>query len=111
MNRSYRGMQNALSLINHDQQQLIQEPLLQLVNQQSKEACNLMSDISRRDLNLLLDLSNRQLASSLLLEACLFRRESRGGHFRTDAPASQPYWECHSYQRIGEGLSTRPLKL
>ncbi|MDP6834486.1 MAG: L-aspartate oxidase, partial [Prochlorococcaceae cyanobacterium ETNP1_MAG_9] len=64
----------------------------------------------RRNLNLLLDCNNRQLTSSLLLKACLFRRESRGGHFRTDFPMSVPFWNCHSRQKLGKGIFTRPVR-
>ena len=37
-------------------------------------------------LNLLLDLKNRQITTLTLLKACLFREESRGGHYRDDFP-------------------------
>ena len=61
---------------------------------------------SRRDLNLLLDYRHRLLTSRLMLEACLFRQESRGGHFRHDAPASMPQWRRHSRQVTGMGIHT-----
>ena len=66
-------------------------------------------EIARRDLNLLLDLSNRQMSSLLMLEACLFREESRGGHFRDDFPTSVPFWQCHTRQIKGKNIHTRPL--
>ena len=65
--------------------------------------------MSRRDLNLLLDLSNRQMSSLLMLEACLFRQESRGGHFRDDFPTSVPFWRCHTRQKKGMNIHTRPI--
>jgi L-aspartate oxidase len=40
------------------------------------------------------------------MEAALFREESRGGHFRTDAPARQPFWQRHSVQNRGEAIRT-----
>lgn len=52
------------------------------------------------------ELHHRQLLAGLLLEAALFRRESRGGHYRTDAPASQPFWERHTLQGGGQGIRT-----
>ncbi len=111
VNRSLPGMQKALNAIQQDFEHLISQPLLQLMQNQSNELCTCFDEISRRDLNLLLDLSNRQLSSALLLKACLFRRESRGGHYRTDVPLSVPYWQCHSRQKYGEGISTRPVKV
>ncbi len=110
VNRTLSGMQKALASINYDLAYLSDQPLLQLLNHQSKNTCIRFDEIARKDLNLLLDLTNRQLTSSLLFEASLFRRESRGGHFRTDAPATVPYWKCHSRQRYGENISTRPVK-
>lgn len=52
----------------------------------------------------------RLCLAELLIEAALFRRESRGGHFRTDAPASQPFWQRHSTQRLGQDISTTALR-
>jgi L-aspartate oxidase len=43
------------------------------------------------------------------MEAALFRAESRGGHFRDDFPAKQPFWQRHSVQRRGRSISTAPI--
>ena len=85
---------------------LDQQPLLDCLQQDNL----LLDDSSRRDLNLLLDLRHRLLTSRLMLEACLFRRESRGGHFRTDAPATLPQWQCHSRLNRAQGLHTRAVR-
>ncbi|MFM8526024.1 MAG: L-aspartate oxidase [Cyanobacteriota bacterium] len=55
------------------------------------------------------ELHHRQLLAGLLLEAALFRKESRGGHFRTDGPASQPFWERHTLQGGGAPIRTGPV--
>ena len=107
VDRSMKGMQRALVVINKDFETLQYQPLLDLVENQQKYISYIFNDIARRNLNLLLDLSHRELASKLLLEACLFRKESRGGHFRTDAPSTLPYWQCHSRQVRGKPMSTR----
>tara|TARA_B100000212_G_scaffold243753_1_gene185871 strand:- start:44 stop:562 length:519 start_codon:yes stop_codon:yes gene_type:complete len=52
----------------------------------------------RRAINLLIDLQNRQITTKLLVEACLFREESRGGHYRTDYTHKNDLWKCHSNQ-------------
>ena len=70
----------------------------------------LLADGTRRDLNLLLDYRHRLLTSRLMLEACLFRQESRGGHFRSDAPVSLPQWQCHSRQNRTQGSHTRAVR-
>ena len=110
VDRSAKGMKQSLASIRKDLQHIGEQPLLKLVSHQPQEICHRLDDTARRDLNLLLDLNHRQLTSSLLLEACLFRRESRGGHFRTDAPAAMPQWKRHSRQKRGEDLSTRPVR-
>jgi L-aspartate oxidase len=55
------------------------------------------------------NLRQRLVLAELLIEAAGFRTESRGGHFRTDAPAAQPFWRCHSLQRRGMPISTQPV--
>jgi len=55
------------------------------------------------------ELHQRLVLAELLMEAALFRCESRGGHFRTDAPAPQPFWQRHSAQRLHHPITTLPL--
>ncbi len=55
------------------------------------------------------ELCQRLAVAELLLEAALFRRESRGGHFRMDAPAPQPFWARHSLQQRGRGIRTEAI--
>jgi len=45
----------------------------------------------------------------LLLEAAAFRQESRGGHHRVDAPASQPFWRRHTLQQRGRAIRSGPV--
>jgi L-aspartate oxidase len=46
--------------------------------------------------------------AELMIEAALFRCESRGGHHRYDAPAPQPFWQCHTVQERGRRIRTTP---
>ncbi|MFN9645412.1 MAG: L-aspartate oxidase [Cyanobacteriota bacterium] len=55
------------------------------------------------------ELRQRLVLAELLMEAALFREESRGGHFRTDMPMAQPFWRCHSVQRKGTAIHTAPV--
>ena len=55
------------------------------------------------------DLRQRLVVTQLLLEAALFRQESRGGHFRVDAPAAQLFWQRHSLQRRHQPISTEAV--
>ena len=49
------------------------------------------------------------MSSLLMLEACLFREESRGGHYRDDFPTPVPFWQCHTRQVKGKDIYTRPV--
>ena len=110
VNRSPRGMSDALNQLWQDDRALKQQPLLQELDELVPGQGLHLEDGARRDLNLLLDVRHRLLVSRLMLEACLFRRESRGGHFRTDAPGAMPAWRCHTRQSRGEGIRTRPVR-
>ncbi|QPN60304.1 L-aspartate oxidase [Synechococcus sp. CBW1002] len=55
------------------------------------------------------NLQQRLVLAERLIEAALFRQESRGGHFRTDVPAPQPFWQRHSVQRLGHPVQTAPV--
>ncbi|MBO6971218.1 MAG: L-aspartate oxidase [Prochlorococcus marinus CUG1431] len=69
-----------------------------------------LSEPNRRALNLLLDLKNRQITTMTLLKACLFREESRGGHFRDDFPDKDKNWECHTRQQLDQKIHKRFIR-
>ncbi len=69
-----------------------------------------LSERNRRALNLLLDLKNRQITTITLLKACLFREESRGGHYRDDFPDRDNNWECHTRQQLHKKIQKRFIK-
>ena len=109
VNRSRAGMQTLLQMTRSAMSPLEREELLCIVHRQSHQQLLELEEPSRQELNLLLDLIHRQRTTALLLEACLFRTESRGGHFRSDAPCSLPQWRRHSRQVKGEGIQTRSV--
>ena len=82
---------NSLEKIKFDQQIKLNEP-------------------NRRALNILLDLKNRQITTITLLKACLFREESRGGHYRDDFPDKDKNWECHTRQQFDQKIYKRFIK-
>ncbi len=69
-----------------------------------------LNERNRRVLNLLLDLKNRQITTLTLLKACLFREESRGGHYRDDFPDKNKNWECHTRQQSDQKIHKRFIK-
>ena len=108
--RSAAGLRQAIGNVKADEQHLEQQALLQALLREDPCAPRLLAENSRRNLNLLLDLHHRLLTSRLMLEACLFRGESRGGHYRSDAPAPLPQWRQHSRQQRLRGIKTRAVR-
>ena len=108
--RSAAGLRQALGNVKAHEEQLEHQALLQALQRDDPCAPRLLAESSRRDLNLLLDLHHRLLTSRLMLEACLFRGESRGGHYRSDAPAPLPQWRQHSRQQRQRGIVTRAVR-
>ncbi|MEB3348925.1 MAG: L-aspartate oxidase [Cyanobacteriota bacterium] len=99
----------ALGAVHRQRQELIHQPLLQRLYGQVPEVRFTLEPSQRQALRLVHDLAQRLTLAELLIEAALFRAESRGGHYRTDAPASQPFWQCHSLQQLGRPIGTRPI--
>ena len=110
VDRSARELKSGLRNLEPAISDLWQRPLLRMMRSQPKDQSLLLEESTRRALNLLLDLGHRQQASSLLLQACLFRHESRGGHFRQDAPMPLPQWHRHTQIQRNKQLSTRPVR-
>ena len=111
VDRGLSGLRSGLERIRRETNHISSQELLRELFDQDHLESRLLSDGSRRDLNLLLDLHHRLLTSRLMLEACLFRGESRGGHFRTDAPKMLPQWHCHSRQSKALGIVTRAVRM
>ena len=85
------------------------EPLLQTLQSLDKEQSVELPEDQARWLGKAHDLQQRATVAALLMESALFRAESRGGHFRVDVPARQPFWRRHSLQRQGLSISTEAL--
>ena len=56
------------------------------------------------------ELQQRLVLTELLIEAALFRTESRGGHHRTDSPHAQPFWQRHTDQQRHRPSSTAAVQ-
>ena len=109
VDRDVIRMQQTLHEVLQANAALQYSPLLEAMRNQEQDRCFQLEETCRSKLNLLLDLHHRQQASQLLLTACLFRTESRGGHYRSDFPAPLPQWRCHSRQIKGKSIHTRPV--
>ena len=108
-----RNKSNMIQFLNHMQtemDQLKKNPLLNSLDQIEFDQTIKLNEPNRRGLNLLLDLQNRQITTLTLLKACLFRKESRGGHYRDDFPIKDKNWECHTRQQLNQEIKKRFIK-
>ncbi len=109
VDRNYYGLSKALADIKQRHIELKKQSLFNIFNNCLHNQVYNFPDSQISYINLLIDLYNRQITSILMLEACLFRRESRGGHFRSDYPSSVLFWKCHSLQKLGESITTKSI--
>jgi len=105
---------NKMELFSYDldngKSDLIDNSLLNLVKQVELDQKLSFDEEHRRALNLLIDLQNRQITTRLLMDACLFREESRGGHYRNDYPNKNDLWKCHSNQKRNQEIKRTPIQ-
>ena len=107
--RCGRTLAAALEDVRRERAVLEGEPLLRAVSSVEPEQ-TLALGSAVRPLLQLQELRQRLLLAELLMEAALFRTESRGGHHRRDAAASLPYWRVHTVQQRGRQVSTSPVR-
>ncbi len=110
VSRDKKSMLKLLTTLQEDIEESKKNPLLKSLAQIEIDQKLKLSEPNRRGLNLLLDLHNRQITTILLLKACLFREESRGGHYRNDFPTKDLTWECHTRQQLNKKIRKRFIK-
>ena len=104
--RTGHALAAALPIVRRDRHELEEHAGWRQVQRLAPGQSLAVSIEEEPSLRLLQELHHRLVLAELLISAALFREESRGGHFRTDAPASQPFWKRHSLQRRGHGIAT-----
>ena len=110
VSRKKVNMTRFLNFIQYDIDKLNKNALLNSLEKIKFDQKIKLSERNRRALNLLLDLKNRQITTITLLKACLFREESRGGHYRDDFPDKEKNWECHTRQQLDQKIQKRFIK-
>jgi L-aspartate oxidase len=110
VSRNKVNMSKFLNFIKDDIDKLQKDSLLNSLEKIKFDQKIKLSERNRRVLNLLLDLKNRQITTITLLKACLFREESRGGHYRNDFPDKDKNWECHTRQQLDQKIQKRFIK-
>ena len=110
VSRNKVNMNRFLNYIQNDMVHLQKNSLLYSLEKIKFDQRIKLSERNRRALNLLLDLKNRQITTITLLKACLFREESRGGHYRDDFPDKDKNWECHTRQQLNQKIKKRIIR-
>ncbi len=110
VSRNKVNMGKFLNYIQNDIDKLNKNDLLNSLEKIKFDQKIKLSERNRRALNLLLDLKNRQITTISLLKACLFREESRGGHYRDDFSDKDKNWECHTRQQLDQKIQKRFIK-
>ena len=110
VSRSKNKMKLFYSNFGKDKSAIIDYSILNIIKEVEVSEKISFDEQHRRALNLLIDLQNRQITTRLLVEACLFREESRGGHYRIDYPNKNDLWKCHSNQRINQKIVKSPIQ-
>jgi len=72
-----------------------------------KEALRRIAEIERTASGVTRSFLNMTTSATLVAAAALKRTESRGGHFRTDYPLTDPAWLAHSNMTLDEALAIR----
>jgi L-aspartate oxidase len=107
--RQPHPLSQALRSVQQEAGALDGNPALQQVEQQGSEQTWELDAQGTTWMRSANDLRQRLVLAELLLEAALFRQESRGGHFRLDAPLTQPFWCRHTLQQRCQQISTEPV--
>jgi len=110
VSRTQKNMNELLTTLESNISELNLNPLVNCLEKIEIDQQFKLTEPNRRGLNLLLDLQNRQSTTLLLLKACIFREESRGGHFRDDFPCKDKNWECHTRQKLDQKIHKRLIK-
>ncbi len=107
--RRESSLRTALGRLRGERQTLERDPWIRALDRLEPSRRLGLEMVPAHRLGALLDLRQLLLLAELLVEAALFRQESRGGHFRTDAPAVQPFWQRHTLQIRGQAIHSAPL--
>ena len=102
-------LQQALLSVRRQASALASQELLAQVASQPSDLERTLEPLTASWLRTAHDLQQRLRLADLLLEAALFRQESRGGHYRLDAPSPQPFWRCHTLQQKGALIHTEAV--
>ena len=79
--------------------------------QEGLNALNRLEETEKFEANEYYSLVSKNLltVAKLIIRSALFRKESRGGHFRSDYPTSNDRFLCHIIQQKEQEIKTTPV--
>jgi len=90
-------LESAIDRVRVWRDRLANTPICQPILQRSPgEDLQISSPEAAKQLKLAAETLNLLDISDLILKSALFRQESRGGHYRTDFPNTDPEWQVHT---------------
>lgn len=97
ISRSQEVLEQAMAQVNLWQDKLVTLDIAQYLRElkpfQTKQ---LQSPMAQKQLRVTAETFNLVDISYLMLKSAVWRRESRGGHYRSDYPQTSPNWQVHT---------------
>ncbi len=96
ISREQAGMEGAIAQLTQWQTEFDNLALSQVLMLQPGETAQLPDGVSGDRVRLWGEVRNLMAIAALILKSAAFRTESRGGHYRSDYPTSDPDWLVHT---------------
>ncbi|BAQ60218.1 L-aspartate oxidase [Geminocystis sp. NIES-3708] len=106
--RTEAGLEKAIKEVEHWHNQLKLLSICRFIgNITSAQSYELISPVAEQQLKLAAETLNLVDVGYLILKSAIYRKESRGGHYRLDYPNTDDNWKTHTLIK-GEKWSTSP---
>ena len=97
ISRSQEILASAIASVNSWHSELANLELVQdLFNLKPNQTIQLASSQSQEQIRTIVETLNLVETADLILQSAIFRQESRGGHYRSDYPQTDPSWQVHT---------------
>ncbi|MEM7064005.1 MAG: L-aspartate oxidase [Cyanobacteria bacterium P01_B01_bin.77] len=108
--REANSMTTALEQLSKWQTEFDLLIMSQAITQVKQQTCHsLPTHLTVQTLRLWTETRNLLAVATLVLKSALFRTESRGGHYRSDYPKTEPDWQVHTLLEDGVCLRSHPI--
>lgn len=114
ISRSQKILASAIAKVNSWRAELVNLAIVQdLFNLKPNQTIQLASSQSQEQIRTVVETFNLVEIASLILQSAFFRQESRGGHYRSDYPQTDPNWQVHTLiqqREVMDGAETHIWK-